>query len=506
MAQDYYLCIDIGTGSVRAALVGLDGRIRFIAAYEHEQIVPRHGWSEQRPADWWTGTATVVRQAMDKLGELGGRIAMVAADGQMHGTVLLGDDGKPTRETAPLWNDKRTLDYVRDFEAKHPPQDYLQHSANPPTPAWPGFKLQWLRDNDAEAYARATAVLMPKDYINFRLTGQRAQDPTETGSSFLMDPGSRDWSPEMGRLLGVDIAKLPPIRPSTDILGKVTAEAARETGLAEGTPVICGGGDYPLSLLGSGVCRPGLGSDVTGTSCIITLIADKPLIDAEISNVGTAEGGWGAFVLLETGGDAMRWIRRALHAEKIPYPEIDRIAGEAPAGSDGLFFLPYLTGERFGAHRNARAQYFGLSAGHAAPHLHRAVLEGVAFAAGRHMRIMEKAAGVTLERIVASSGGAKSDLWLQIKASAWNLPLLVPEELECSTVGCAILAATANGQFSSVQQAAEAFVRYDREVQPNPQWVERYAAMQPFFDRLYRHSQSLYDDLDSVVASLQTKT
>lgn len=506
MGENHYLCIDVGTGSVRAALVDKAGRIVFIAAKEHEQIVPRHGWSEQRPEDWWRGVTEVVRQAADKARDLSSRIEMVATSGQMHGTVLLDEAGALARDAAPLWNDKRTLEHVRAFEAAHKAEDYLRHSANPPTPAWPGFKLQWLRDEDPEAYARATSVLMPKDYINFRLTGRRAMDFSEAGSSFLMDPQTRDWSPEMLRLLKLDGAKLEPILQPVEPLGAITAAAARETGLPEGTPVIAGGGDYPLALLGSGVCRPGLGSDVTGTSCIVTLIAQQPLLDPEISNVGTPEGHWGAFVLLETGGDAMRWARRAFHEGSLSYADIAAKAEEAPAGSDGLFFLPYLTGERFGQHRNARAQFFGLSAGHGLAHLHRSVLEGVAFAAGRHMRIMEEASGVRLERIVASSGGAKSELWLKIKASAWNLPILVPQELECSVMGAAILAATAAGQFSGIQQAVDSFVRYEREVQPDPDWVRRYAGMQPFFDRLYRHSQALYDDLDAVVASLKVSS
>ena len=233
-------------------------------------------------------------------------------------------------------------------------------------------------------------------------------DSGDASCSFLMNPRTRAWSDRMIGLLGLDADKLPPIREPSDILGAVTSAAASETGLQEGTPVLVGGADYPMALIGSGACRPGLASDVTGTSCILTLIADAPLLDPEICNVATIEGHWGPFVLLETGGDAMRWARRAFHEKALSYDDMTARAASAPAGSDGLIFMPYLTGERLGAHRNARAQFFGLGAGHGLAHLHRAILEGVAFAAARHLRIMEKAAGRRIERVIASGGGARS--------------------------------------------------------------------------------------------------
>lgn len=498
MTQDLALSIDVGTGSARAALVDGSGRILAIAAREHEQIVPQFGWSEQRPADWWAGVVQSVRTVLDQVEGARGRIAAVCACGQMHGTVLVDDSGALTRDTVPLWNDKRTLDLVAAFERDHAPESYLAESGNPPTPAWPGFKLAWIRDHDPQAYRRAAAVMMPKDYVNFRLTGEIAMEATEGSCSFLMNPATRDWSPAMIALIGLDAAKLPRLRSPLEILGGVTAAAAAETGLLEGTPVLVGGADYPMALLGSGACRPGLVSDVTGTSSIITLITEAPLLDPEICNVATIEGGWGPFVLLESGGDAMRWARRAFHEGALGYPEIVAKAAEAAPGAGGLLFLPYLAGERLGAHRNARAQFFGLGAGHGLAELHRAVLEGVAFAVTRHIRMMEAVSGRPLDRLIASGGGAKTELWLKIKASATGLPILVPEEAECGVVGCAAMVATATGRFATVQEAAAAFVRTGAEIAPDPAWAERYARMQPVFDRLYRHSQALYDDLDGI--------
>ncbi|PZQ97023.1 MAG: pentose kinase [Cereibacter sphaeroides] len=495
------VAIDIGTGSTRSALMGPDGRVLFVAAREYEQLVPAFGWSEQRPADWWAAACATLQEVAGFARAEGYQIDAICACGQMHGTVLIDAAGNPARDTVPLWNDKRTLDHVRAFEAAENIADWLPLTANPPTPAWPAFKLQWLRDNDAQAWARTTSVMMPKDYVNLRLTGERAMDWTDAACSFLVDPNTSKWSQKVFDRLGLDPALMAPIRLPSEILGHVTPAAATATGLASGTPVLVGGADYPVALLGSGVCRPGLASEVAGTSSIVTLVAEKPVLDAEISNVGTPEGNWGAFVLLEGGGDSARWARRAFHDNSVSYADILTVAGSANAGSDSLFFLPFLVGERLGRHRNSRAQFFGLNARHGLPQMHRAVLEGVAFAVNRHLRIMEQATGTTPEVLIASGGGAKADLWLRIKASVYQKTITIPAEPECGLVGCAILSAVATSAASDVAEAAGRLVKYEREVLPDPKWSETYARMQPVFDRLYASSQAFYNDLDALDAA-----
>ena len=249
-ARDLTLAIDVGTGSARAALVDATGRILAIAAREYEQIVPAFGWSEQRPADWWAG---VVASIWDVLGQVDGataRVSAIAACGQMHGTVLIDQAGRLTRETAPLWNDKRTASLVSAFEAVNAPADYLARTGNPPTSAWPAFKLMWIRDNDPARLCKRALNVDAEDYVNFRLTGEIAMDRTEAAASFLMDPRTGDWSAQTIALLDLDRDKLPPIRQPTEILGRLSIEAAAQTGLLSGTPVLVGGGDYPVALLG----------------------------------------------------------------------------------------------------------------------------------------------------------------------------------------------------------------------------------------------------------------
>lgn len=498
--SDCTIALDIGTGSTRAAVMGPDGRVLKIAAREYQQIVPAYGWSEQRPEDWWSAAREALTEVTGWSRAEGHRLTALAACGQMHGTVLVDADGNPTREAVPLWNDKRTLDHVRRFEAGESLTEWLPRTANPPTPAWPAFKLQWLRDHDAQAYARATHVLMPKDFINLRLTGERGMDWTDAACSFLMDPSTGDWNTQVMRDLGLDAAKMTPIRLPTEIIGHVTAAAAAETGLPQGLPVLVGGGDYPVALLGSGVYRPGLASEVAGTSSIITLVSENPVLHPEISNVGTPEGNWGAFVLLEAGGDSARWARRVFHGNDLDYAEILTMAETARPGSDSLLFLPYLVGERLGAHRNSRAQFFGLAAGHGPAQMHRAVLEGVGFAVNRHLRVMERATGTRPEMLIASGGGAKADLWLRIKAAIYNRPILIPAEAECGLVGCAALAAVATGVAGNLSEAASKLVRHDREIQPEPRWADHYAKMQELFDKLYTDAQSHYDTLDTLSA------
>ena len=326
MKKDLLLAIDVGTGSVRAALITLSGETVAFSAQEHDQIVPQFGWSEQRPESWWQGAVASVRTVLGKIDQAGGRVAGVAACGQMHGTVLIDGDGRLVMDSVPLWNDKRTREIVEDFQRTHDTKRLLPIVGNPPTVAFAAFKLMWIRRHEPQAYEAARTLLMPKDYINFRLTGVRAMDVSEASCNYLLDIRKRAWSEEVVSLLGLDLKKLPPLKDASEVLGTVTRDAAGETGLWEGTPVIVGAGDYPVTLLGSGVIRSGMGSDVTGTSTLITLMTAEPVLDPVITNVKGVAGGWGAFTILDAGGDAMRWARRAFHENQYSYDRIVELA------------------------------------------------------------------------------------------------------------------------------------------------------------------------------------
>ena len=495
MARDLFLAFDVGTGSIRSALVDAAGKILAFEGREHDQIVPGFGWSEQRPDDWWAGVVRTAKAVLSKVDEAAGRIAAICACGQMHGTVLIDDDGNLTMDAVPLWNDKRTIPQVEAFSKLSDETALLDLVANVPAPAWPAFKLLWISENRPEALEAASTVLMPKDYVNFKLTGVRSQDWTEASMSFLMDRKKRCWSKELIRLTGVPARLLPPIRRPDEVLGGLTPSAAALLGLQPDIPVLAGAGDYPAALLGSGAILPGVGSDVTGTSTIITLVRTEPALSSEVSNVATVEGNWGTLTLLDAGGDAVRWARRAFHQNRRSFNEIEEAARAADSGSKSLFFLPYLSGERLGMARNSRAQFFGLTASHELGELHRAVLEGVAFSV--RLKLDRAQFGERRpSRIIAAGGGAKSNLWLKIKASMYDAPYLVPEELECGIVGSAAMMSAAVGMAPSLTEAVEKMVRFETEVLPIPEWREQYDRMMPIYERLYLAAREFHSDLD----------
>jgi len=497
MKKDLLLAFDVGTSSVRAALVAETGKILAFAAKELEQVVPRFGWSQQSPRAWWDGLVFSVRQVLEQVAHGADRIAAIAGCGQMHGAVLLDQAGELVLEEVPIWNDKRTRELVTRFSAEQDTKALRPIVANPPTVAWPAFKLAWIKQNLPEAYDAARTVLMPKDYINFRLTGERRIDLSEASSSYLFDIQSDKWSPKVLEMFGLDPAKLPSTGRPAEVLGAITKEAAVLTGLRAGTPVAVGAGDFPVALLGSGVISPGTGCDITGTSTVITILAEQPAVDPVISNVRAITGGWAAFTILDASGDAMRWVRRSLHPqEPQSYDQMIALAEDVPAGADNLLFLPYLNGERLARQPNSRAQFFGLTSRHTAAHLYRAVMEGVAFAAKKNIDVM-KSRGYQLDRMVTAAGGARTRLWLEIKASIYNTPILAPSEPECGVLGCAILAGFAAGIFSSLESACSELVRYEREILPNPAWSDRYQKLQSLFDDLYQSSEKFWDRLES---------
>lgn len=488
MTDDLTLSVDLGTSSVRAALVDRRGVITAFASRGFTQTIPRFAWAEQSAAAWWQATAEAIREVA---GRAEGAIAAVCACGQMHGTVLVGAGGRLASDRVLLWNDKRSIPEVEAWERGRPFETHAHLTANPATPAWPAFKLQWLRNHAPDAYADAETVLTPKDFLNFRLTGVRATDWTEASASFLSDARTGGWSDELVAALGLRRELLPPIFGPAEIIGAVTGEAAQQTGLRAGTPVLAGGGDLPVAVLGTGAAVEGLASDIAGTSSIATLVQRVPLCDPGVANVAVPGGLWGAFTLVDAGGDAVRWANGAIGNGP---PET--AADAAPAGSGGLFFLPFLSGARLGPARNSRGQFFGLTATHGKAELNRAVLEGVAFALGRQFERIAELGGRP-ERFIAAGAGGSSDLWLKIKASVYGAPILVPRELQGGVIGCAVLARSGLDG-GGLDQAVAQMVSIEREVAPVAEWVETYARELPVFGRIVEAMGPLYDELDGL--------
>jgi xylulokinase len=496
MMKDLLLAIDIGTGSARAALMSVSGSILAFAAKEYDQIVPRFAWSQQRPRTWWDGVVFAIQRVLEAAPEAAERISGIAACGQMHGTVLIDEYGELVMEEVPLWNDKRTRELVARFLRDYDADALRPATANPPAVAWPAFKLAWIKENAPKAYNAARAFLTPKDYVNFKLTGERKIDFCEASCSYMFDMRTRDWSKDLLRILDLDPDKLPPLGAASDLLGEITKEAAQATGLRTGTPVALGAGDFPAALLGSGVTRPGEVSEITGTSTLVAVISDRPAVDPTIANLLCVTGNWAVFTIVDAAGDAIRWARSLFQGADRNYDAFGVLAHNVPAGSEGLLFLPFLNGERFARNGSSRAQFFGLTSRHTAGHLHRAILEGVAFASKRLIESM-KIKGYQIDRIIAAGGGAKSRLWLEIKASIYNCPIVIPAEPECGLVGCAMLAESASGAESDLDDMIRQQIRYAGEIVPNREWSERYERSQRLFNDLYETSERFWDQFEN---------
>ncbi len=422
---------------------------------------------------------------------------MVCACGQMHGSVLIDGNGNLTMDTALLWNDKRPIKEVADFKKNNNCEELLSITANPPTTAWPAFKLAWIKNNLPLVWEKTKTLLMPKDYINFKLTGQIGTDYSEASCFYLMDSKEKSYSDKMLNLFSIPKDILPQIHNSYDILGNISKQISQQTNLPEGLPVVYGTSDMAASLLGSGVYKPGTASDSTGTSTLITVVSKKPVLNSNLNNLHLVNNAWGGFTILDSGGDAMRWARLAFHDNKISYKDIVKMAATSPTGANGLFFLPYLTGERVAKKTNSRAQFFGLTRQHRANDLHRAVMEGVAFGANRNLKLLTQHS-VKIEKMIASGGGAKTDLWLQIKAAVYGIPIIKPESSENGTLGCVITGGIGVGLYNDMDHAVKKIVKYEKEYLPDDKNNKYYMKSYKIFEQLYENSQNYYDLLDEL--------
>lgn len=492
-AQPLILTIDVGTGTVRAALVDMSGVVVGMRSVSHASSFPQHGWVEQRPQDWWDGARQAIAATLGDTG-LHRSVAAIACCGQMHAPVLVDRRGELVLERVPLWNDKRAAATATRLEAQRAGGTQV----NPATSAWPGVKLAWLSEHQPEALAASDRMMMPKDYINFRLTGSIAVDWSEAGSSYLTDPESKDWCDDEVARMGLSRSLFPPILRSDHIVGRVSRAAADATGLPEGLPVLVGAGDFPVAILGSGVVRTGMISDVTGTSFLLTRLVADPFRHRSIMNLGTVTGGWGAFAVVDAAGDAIRWASRSIDRGMRSYEALSADAASVAAGADGLIFLPYLTGERLGQGPGSRAAFVGLTARHEAPHLHRAIMEGVVLAMEEAFRPVALHGGMP-DAIVSTAGGARSELWLRIKADVFGCPLLPTVEPEAGLVGCAALGFAGLGYYASPAEAAQTMVRYRAPVLPDPDRVRRYAELADAFAAVRR----LTPELNSIMGRLQ---
>ena len=487
--SDNVMALDIGTQSVRAAILTAGGEILGIAQVKHDVDSPQAGWAQERPDDWWTEICTAIPQVLEETGVDAASIAAIATCGQMHGPVGLDDAGKVTTEWVQLWCDNRCGKQAQNIGREHDESRLAAITGNPLNPAWTGLKVRWHLDNQPEVYNASRWFLVPKDFINYRLTGVAAGDPSEASGSFLWDAETDAYSEELADIVGVDLKRFAPIHPSHEVIGKVTAQAAFLTGLLEGTPVVAGGGDFPVSMLGFGVVGSGVTADVTGTSMLLAAHTEKPLVDPSIQNLRHVVPGWIPFTILACGGLSMKWCKdlaSSMCERDVSYDELIEMAQKVPPGSEGLTFYPYMLGERRAENTTSLGGYFGISLNHTAGHFVRAVMESVALVMGKDVAQF-RALGMDVTKVRSVGGGTRNKLWNQIKADVMQVPLELDEEPEAGLKGAALLAAAGVGMIDDPAAAAVARSKADRTVQPQNETTQAYQAAQKEFVRIYDH-------------------
>jgi xylulokinase len=464
------LALDLGTQSTRAALVTADGVIADCASSPIGLFAPRPGRAEQDPSEWWQSTLANVRTVLERNPAV--PVLAVGTAAQMHSAVPVDAAGEPLVSRVGLWSDKRASAQVSDFSSRLDAKQLAATAGNEPLPAWTGFKMAWFRDEMPGVYERAKAFLAPKDFVNLRLCGELATDPSEASGTFLADAMSGQWSPQLLGALDLDRALLPPIAGSGQVIGKVRPAVCAQTGLPAGTPVVAGGGDMLCQLLAAGVTRPGRLAEVAGTASIVAGYAATPHRDPRVMSLRTVSGGWVDFGIIDAAGSCLHWLASQVGLAG-RYSQLDAEAALVPPGSNGLLFLPHLLGERTLGSAAARGSFVGLTLQHTRGHLARAVMEGICFDNRRALELIAASGEVPLR---CAGGGARSDLWNQIRADIYDRPVSALAAREGGILGAALLAGQAAGWYDDAASAAEQVGILEQSWRPDSGAAERYRA------------------------------
>ncbi|HEX5075830.1 MAG TPA: xylulokinase [Gemmatimonadaceae bacterium] len=461
MADPVYLGLDIGTSGVKAILVAANGDVVAATTTPLTLSTPRPGWAEQHPDDWWSAAVQSIRGVLTQQPEL--RVAAVGISGQMHSSVFLDRAGHVVRP-ALLWCDGRTTDECAEITRRAGGEERLRDWVR--NPALEGFtlpKVLWLRAHEPDAYARVATILLAKDFIRYRLTDALACEPSDASGTLMFDPARLEWSDEILAAVDVPRTLLPDVGGSSEVLGRVTAEAASATGLRGGTPVIGGGADNACGAAGVGVITPGEAVASWGTSGTVLAPTAKPLVDPALrahTFCHVVPGTWYVMGVVLSAGGAFAWYRDQFARELAGSPGVDAMldaeAASVPPGAEGVTFLPYLQGERT-PHRNASARgaFLGLSLAHSRAHMTRAVLEGIAFALRDSLSILQEL-GLSPSQLLLTGGGAKSSFIRQLQADVYGVPVSTVNREEGPAYGAALLAAVGAGAFPDVASAARA--------------------------------------------------
>jgi xylulokinase len=498
-----YLGIDVGTSGTKTLAMRADGKILATATVEYPLSSPQPGWSEQNPEHWWQAAIKSVKAVLKQGKIKPADVAGIGLSGQMHGSVFLDSRGQVIRP-AILWNDQRTSAECAEIESRAGGRAQLiELVANPALTGFTAPKILWLREHEPRNYERVRQVLLPKDYVRYRLTGEFATEVSDASGTLLLDVKNRRWSKTLLDFLSLDPAILPRVYESEEVSGTLSAAAGKLLGLPAGIRVVGGGGDQAAGAVGNGIVRRGVISATMGTSGVVFAHCDSVQYDPQgrlHTFCHAVRGKWHMMGVVLSAGGSLQWYRNKFAQTEValakrqkidPYELITRQAGEAPAGSEGLTFLPYLTGERTPhADPFARGAWVGLTLRHGREHLVRSILEGATYAMRDSLEIIEQMQ-VPVKEVRLSGGGARSKFWRQLQADIYGVKAVTTNSFEGPAYGVALLAAVGTGAYGSIVEACQATIKVDKTITPNTKTRRVYDASYPLYQKLYR---SLKDD------------
>ncbi len=489
--------LDVGTGGARAVAVDGSGRVVAEASSEYPLSSPRPGWTEQNPADWWEGAKEALGMVAAEVG--GGEVAGIGLTGQMHGSVFL-DSSDDVVRPALLWNDQRTAPQCEWITRAAGEERLISIAGNPALTGFQAPKIVWLRDEEPENFGRVARVLLPKDYVRLMLTGEYATDASDAAGTLLLDARARDWSGEILDALEIPESWMPKVYEGPDDTGALREGVAEEIGLPPGIPVAAGGGDNAAAAVGTGIVGPGLVNSSVGTSGVLFAHAREFNPDPSGRLHAFCHAVPGSYHLMGvtlSAGGSLSWWRETVGGD---FDELVRAASEVPPGSEGLIFLPYLSGERTPhLDPDARGAFFGLTARHGVAHMTRAVMEGVVFSLRDALEIM-RGLGVPVEDVRATGGGARSALWRELQADVYGTPVRRTVADEGPAYGAALLAGVASGTYADVDEASSVVELREEVTEPEPERIKTYEEQYEVYRSLYPATRSAMSRLTELAA------
>ena len=508
--MSYLIGIDIGTTGTKTILVDEKGNQLASALEEYPLYTPHPKWAEQEPEDWWKATVNTIREVIEKAEINNADIRGIGLSGQMHGLVIMDKKHQVLRPSI-LWCDVRTSNQCRYIRETVGTKILTQSTCNPVLEGFTAPKIIWVRDQEPEIYEQTTNILLPKDYVRFRLTGEISMEVSDAAGTLLFDVAERQWSQAVLDKLDLNSDLLPPTYESIDVCGEITPSVAKITGLLAGTPVVGGGADNACSAVGNGIVKEGRVSASLGTSGVVLAHSDQVRVDPDLrlhSFCHSVPNKCYIMGVMLSAGGAYRWFRDTIAQRELveakangtdAYDLLGAQAENAPVGSEGLIFLPYLTGERTPhADANAKANFFGLTLRHQRSHLIRSVMEGVTYGMRDSLELI-RGLGTTVDQIYATGGGSRSTLWRQMQADIYQAEIVTINIEEGPAFGAAILAGVGTGVYTSVESATDQIVKITSQTDPISDHVEIYEQYYRIYRDLYPVLKPKFDQVTEVI-------